>query len=113
MKLRVVVVAVTAAVAAAWPALQLLRQAYPSDFLKRHALELCASYDIAFNRLDQAARERCYREMPEGPPQEAHARIGVAVSQFDLRQAAGRSGAPGNDIRVIQETQTAHGGISR
>jgi len=99
--------------ASSQPVRDLFNEIYPSDFIKRHVLNLCESYDLGFDRLDPTAREECYRGMPKAAPDEAHARLGLMANQLDLRQAADRRGVPGNDIRVIEETEAVRGGISR
>ncbi len=91
----------------------LLHEIYPSDFIKRQVLSLCIAYDLGLNRFSTMSREECYRSMPKGPLENAHARVGLAVNQLDLRGAADLHGAPSNDIRVIEATEAIRGGVSR
>ena len=100
-------------VVAGRPAIHVFHELYPADPLKREMLNACASYDLTFNRADPAERARCYRDLPRVIPGEAHARVGVMANQLDLRKDAGRGSRAGNDIRIIQETEIVHGGISR
>ena len=91
----------------------LLNEIYPSDFIKRQVLNLCIAYDLGLNRFSTMSREECYRSMPKGPLENAHARVGLAANQLDLRRAADLHGAPSNDIRVIEATEAIRGGINR
>jgi hypothetical protein len=106
--------AVGIAGAAQWHSMRdLFSEYYPSDFIKRHVLNLCSSYDFSFNRFNVTTRDECYESMPKGTPGKAHARIGLAANQLDLRQAADLHGVPSNDIRVIERTEAVRGGTSR
>jgi hypothetical protein len=67
------------------------RDIYPSDPGKRQALDLCILSDLSFNRLDLAAREKCYQHALVEPTLAAQAGyMDRAPNQVDFRQAAGR-----------------------
>jgi len=68
------------------------RAAYPSDPLKREALERCASIDQNFNRLDMIDRDQCYKAMAVRAP-------GPLVPIPSPTYAQNPSHLPGNDIR--------------
>lgn len=93
----------------------LYKDAYPDDQSKRVALSECFRENHAFNRLDRAAREDCYRHalisqvaaqgrLPSAPP--------LAVNMVDLSRAAGRGSVPRNDVRAHQETDNFVSGRS-
>lgn len=78
---------------------------YPTDPAKREALDLCILADPNFNRLDRSAREACYRHaLGASVPPETSTRAGSAPNQVDLQHAVGQSGAPRNDVRIIQQS---------
>src|SRR5258708_34390268 len=77
----------------------------PFRQLKRQVLSLCIAYDLGLNRFSTMSREERYRAMPKGPLENAHARVGLAVNQLDLRRAADLHGAHSNGIRVIEATE--------
>jgi hypothetical protein len=102
-------IAFVAGVASAAPNIlvELYNDVFPEDQAKRMALSECFQVDHAFNRLDGATREDCYRRIlidqtaaQRHPPS---API-LAVNMVDLSRAAGRGSVPANDIRVQQET---------
>jgi hypothetical protein len=101
-------VGVSAAGAALQPSnlVSLVSEVYPFDASKRQALQLCMLRDPNFNRLDQSAREACYRHELVGPAlAAARATTRVGPNAVDLLQAAAWETAPGNDIRVIEASQ--------
>ena len=81
---------------------------YPSDPAKRQALDLCFMQDHKFNRLDAGERDGCYRRMlmplgevspsPTEPPN---------VNLVDLQRAAAQGTLPRNDIRRLEQNQSA------
>jgi hypothetical protein len=83
---------------------------YPGDPAKRHALELCFMQDHKFNRLDPGEREACYHRMLSSLGEIPAA--GTAAEQptanlVDLQRSAGAGGAPRNDIRRLEQNETA------
>jgi hypothetical protein len=78
---------------------------YPNDTARREALNLCMLADPKFDRLDGAARYACYRHAFAASAAAALVTPSVAraPNQVDFRQAADRSNAPSNDIRVVQQ----------
>lgn len=117
MKLAVIAVAAMGltGVVSAVPhqALRLLEASYPSDFIKRQVLKACIAYDLSFDRFNPGSRKECYRALPKDTPEPMHAQVGLAANQIDLRRAAHFTGAPSNDIGLIEETEAVRGGISR
>jgi hypothetical protein len=63
--------------------------------------------DLAFNRLDPAARDQCYQHEFAVPSlAAAAARMDDGMpNQVDFRQAAGWGATPRNDLRLIQQTR--------
>ena len=92
---------------------------YPTDPLKREALERCIQDDHNFNRLAAGERAGCYaRVLPvehaagyETPDQQ----IAMRNANFvDLWRAAGRGHVPKNDIVLQQqEARLAHPAVAR
>jgi hypothetical protein len=68
---------------------------------------------LAFDRFHPANRDECYRGLPENIPDRAHAQIGLVANQVDLGRAAHLSGAPNNDISLMEATEAARSGVSR
>jgi hypothetical protein len=83
---------------------------YPSDPAKRHALELCFMQDHKFNRLDSDAREACYHRMLSSLG-EIPASGGTAeqptANLVDLQRSAAAGSVPRNDIRRLEQNETA------
>ena len=73
------------------------RAAYPSDPVKREALERCASIDRNFNRLDMIDRDRCYTAMAVRAPVVMVPATMVPIPSPSYAQNP--SHLPGNDIR--------------
>ena len=82
---------------------------YPSDPAKRQALELCFMQDHLFNRVDPGAREACYRRMLPtlAGTSAAPAEDIAATNLVDLQRAAGAGNMPRNDIRRLEQNETA------
>ena len=82
---------------------------YPSDPVKRQALDMCFMEDHQFNRLDAAARDACYRRtlFTLGEASPAPKAAPPKVNIVDLQRAAGQSSMPHNDIIRLQENQLA------
>jgi len=73
-------------------AIDLYRAAYPSDPVKREALEQCARIDPNFNRLDTIDRDKCYSAIAVRAP--------VAMAPGPSPSyAQNPSHLPGSDIR--------------
>ena len=83
---------------------------YPSDPLKRQALDLCFMQDHQFNRLDATERENCYHHMLQ-PLGELSSSVAPAdqphTNLLDLQRAAGEGSMPRNDIRRLEQQQDA------
>jgi hypothetical protein len=85
-----------------------IAEIYPSDLAKREALYLCALANPNFNRLDPAARDTCYQHAFATPAAQGNQVLTAsAPNEVDLRQAAGRTGAPRNDVRIVQQSNGA------
>ena len=81
------------------------RQLYPADPAERRALNECFTQDPSFNRLDQAARQACYRHSLATMPNSAQARVAMPQGNFvDLWRAAGQGRLPQNDVRAEEQT---------
>ena len=81
---------------------------YPSDPVKRQALDLCFMQDHKFNRLDAGEREACYHRMlqPLGETSPADAKPEPSAANLvDLQRAAGQGNLPRNDIRRLEQNQ--------
>jgi hypothetical protein len=97
------------------------QQIYPSDPALRRALDQCSLENRAFDRLDPAAREACYRHNPAHYKSAAAAgpepRVTAAPNFVDQWRAAGQGRLPHNDIRAEQRGErylgTAAAGASR
>jgi hypothetical protein len=115
MKLAAIAVIGLSSIVSAAPqrTMDFLNEIYPSGFIKRQVLGLCIAYDLGCNRFSTMSREECYRSMPKGPTENAHARVGLTANQLDLRRTADLHGAPRDDIRVIEATEAIRGGVSR
>jgi hypothetical protein len=81
-------------------------QLYPSDATQRRALNECFTQDPAFNRLDPAAREACYRHSQASVAGAAAAarttNLAAGENFVDLWRAAGQGHLPQNDVRAAQ-----------
>ena len=94
-------------------ALRLVEASYPSDFIKRQVLNACIAYDLAFDRFNPVSRDECYRAFPTKIPEPVHAQVGLAANEVDLGRAAQLSGAPNNDISLMEATEAVRSGVSR
>lgn len=92
---------------------RLIEASYPSSFVKRQLLNACIAYDLAFNRFNASSRDACYRALPKDVPEATRAQVGLAANQIDLRREAHLSGAPNNDIGLMEATEAIRSGISR
>jgi len=82
---------------------------YPTDPAKKQALELCFLQDHKFNRLDADQRENCYKHALV-PAQSMASQMAVdppAANEVDLRRAAASGHMPKNDIRRLEQNETA------
>jgi len=99
---------ILAAVAIARPdaVAAIYQQIYPSDPALRRALDQCSLENRAFDRLDPAAREACYRRNPAHYQSAAAAgpepRVTAAPNFVDQWRAAGQGHLQRNDIRAEQ-----------
>jgi hypothetical protein len=81
---------------------------YPTDSIRREALNLCALANPSFNRLDLAARDLCYQHaFPPPPSPQSLVAAGRAPNQVDLGQAASMGSSPRNDVRLVQQSDGA------
>jgi hypothetical protein len=110
--------AVTDLIGAADTVVDLYDSVFPSDPLKREALDLCFRQNHGFNRLVTAERQSCYAAVL--PTQQAAAQGGIrnlglhAANFVDLWQAAGQGHMPKNDIRAQQHAaQVFHPAAAR
>jgi len=85
------------------------RDIYPTDPVKREALDLCFTQDHEFNRLDAAARTSCYSRalLPAAAMAGLAPVAGPAANPIDLQRAAAAGHMPRNDVRRTEETQEA------
>ena len=81
---------------------------YPSDLAKRQALDMCFMDDHKFNRLDAGERDLCYKRMllPLGEVSSAPGEQ-PNVNLIDLQRAAAQGNLPRNDIRRLEQNQSA------
>jgi hypothetical protein len=115
--LVVAVVAFAGGVASVHPGVfvGIWEEIYPSDTVKRQALELCFMQDHNFNRLDAAQRESCYRHarLPLQAALASNAAADMLVAArvtpnaVDLRRAAAEGTLPRDDIRRLEQTENA------
>ena len=83
---------------------------YPSDPVKRQALELCFMQNHKFNRLEASEREACYHRMLQPLGEIPGAGAGAEqlnTNLVDLQHAAGAGAMPRNDIRRLEQTENA------
>jgi hypothetical protein len=108
MRLPVLVAAVIV-IAAGIAATQFLTDVYPKAATKREALNLCVLADPTFNRLDPAARDSRYQHAFSAPalPGTLALTASIPPNEVDLKQAPSQTGAPRNDIRVLQRSNGA------
>ena len=82
---------------------------YPSDPVRRQALDMCFMEDHQFNRLDTSERDACYRRtlFTLGEASPAPKATQPTVNLVDLQRVAGQGSVPHNDILRLQENQLA------
>ncbi len=85
------------------------RDIYPTDPVKREALDLCFTQDHQFNRLDAAARASCYSRalLPAAAMAGLAPVAEPAANPIDLQRAAAAGYMPRNDVRRTEETREA------
>jgi len=92
------------------------QQIYPSDPALRRALDQCSLENRAFDRLDPAARDACYRRNPAHHQSAAAAgpepRMTAAPNFVDQWRAAGQGHLQRNDIRSEQRGERYLGALS-
>jgi hypothetical protein len=83
------------------------RDIYPTDPVKREALDLCFTQNHQFNRLDPVARASCYSHalLPAAAMAGLAPIGGPAANPIDLQRDAAAGHMPRNDIRRTQETR--------
>jgi hypothetical protein len=78
---------------------------------KRQALALCFAQDHQFNRLNAGERDACYRHMlfRLGDPTPSGSLVAQPPVNFvDLQRAAGEGSLPHNDVRRLEQTDSAN-----
>jgi hypothetical protein len=85
---------------------------YPDDPAKAQALDLCFTENHAFNRLDSAQRDVCYRHILPSVADASSAALSDMAARplanpIDLRRAAAVSTLPRNDIRRAEQNEVA------
>ena len=73
---------------------------FPSDPIKRQALQQCFAEDHRFNPLNQSSQEKCFEARTA-----AAVKTPIVQANFvDLWKAHGQGPVPGNDIRRTYST---------
>jgi hypothetical protein len=81
---------------------------YPVNPARREAFSRCVLENRNFNRLDPTARDMCYQHALVTPTVRATPVLTAsAPNQVELRQAAGRAGAPRDDARILRQSNGA------